>query len=157
MVDRQNYERMAQELLPTLYKIAVGMLRSDADARDAVQQALLKAWEKRQSARIETFRGYLTRILINECHNVQRSRMRVFPAELPPLPAPQTPDYRELFEAVQALPEPLKLAVWLKYLHNYSEKEAAQALNIPVTTFKMRLHRARQKLRETLDREVMFE
>lgn len=157
MVDQQMYERTAQELLPTLYKIAIGMLRSDADARDAVQQALLKAWEKRQFAQADTFRGYLTRILINECHNVQRHRMRVFPAELPPLPTPKQADYRELFEAVHALPEPLKLAIWLKYLHNYSEKEAAQALGIPVTTFKMRLHRARQKLREMLDREVMFE
>ena len=45
MVDRQEYERVAQELLPTLYKIAMGILRADADARDAVQQALLKILE----------------------------------------------------------------------------------------------------------------
>ena len=65
MVDRQEYERVAQELLPTLYKIAMGILRADADARDAVQQALLKAWEKRGGARSGSFRGFLTRSVIN--------------------------------------------------------------------------------------------
>ncbi|MED9958674.1 MAG: sigma factor, partial [Christensenellales bacterium] len=96
MVDRQEYERVAQELLPTLYKIAMGILRADADARDAVQQALLKAWEKRGGARSGSFRGFLTRIVINECRNIQRERMRVFPADLNAMPAASAPpDYQE--------------------------------------------------------------
>ena len=45
----------------------------------------------------------------------------------------------------------------LKYAQNLSEKEGAQALGIPVTTFKNRLHRARKALRKTLDGEVTFE
>ena len=48
MADRQEYERVAQEALPMLYRIAMGILRCDADARDAVQQALLKGWEKKE-------------------------------------------------------------------------------------------------------------
>ena len=76
MADRWEYERVAQEALPVLYKIAMGILRSDADARDAVQQALLKGWEKKENAREGMFRWYLTRILINECRNIQRSRQR---------------------------------------------------------------------------------
>ena len=158
MVDRQEYERVAQDLLPTLYKIAMGILRADADARDAVQQALLKAWEKRGGARSGSFRGFLTRIVINECRNIQRERMRVFPADLNAMPAASAPpDYQELYAALWALPETLRLPVLLKYLHDYSEKEAAQSLGIPVTTFKSRLHRARAALRKALDREVIFE
>lgn len=157
MVSQAEYERTAQELLPALYKTAMGILRSDADARDAVQQALLKAWEKRDSAREGTFRGYLTRILINACRDIQRNRMRVFPAELPPLPNKESADYGELYAAVDALPEGLRLPIYLKYLHDLSEKEAARALGIPVTTFKNRLHRARKALRKALDREVAFE
>ncbi|MBR6185665.1 MAG: RNA polymerase sigma factor [Clostridia bacterium] len=157
MADRCEYERVAQEALPMLYKIAMGILRCDADARDAVQQALLKAWEKKESAGPGKLRGYLTRILINECRNIQRFRMRTFPVDTPPAAVRMPPDYRELYDALFALPENLRLPLLLKYAQDLSEKEAAQALGIPVTTFKNRLHRARKALRETLDREVMFE
>lgn len=157
MADRQVYEQTVNDLLPTLYKIAMGILRMDADARDAVQQALLKAWEKKDTAKDAHFRGFLTRILINECRNIQRQRMRAFPAEDIQTADAILPDYRELYEALNALDEDYRLCLLLKYLHNYSEKEAAQALSIPVTTFKNRLHRARKALRKQLDLEVMFE
>lgn len=157
MADRYEYESVAQEALPVLYKIAIGILRSDADARDAVQQALLKGWEKKENAKEGMFRWYLTRILVNECHNIQRHRMRVFPAAMPPAAEKMPPDYRELYDAINALPEELRLPVLVKYLQGASEKEGALALGIPVTTFKNRLHRARKALRKTLDREVMFE
>ena len=158
MADRLEYEAVAQEALPALYKIAMGILRSDADARDAVQQALLRGWEKKENAREGMLRWYLTRILINECHNIQRQRMRVFPAEeIPFAPSAESPDYQELYDALYALPEKLRLPLLLKYIEGCSEKEAAQALGIPVTTFKNRLHRARMELRKALDREVMFE
>ena len=157
MADRQEYERVAAESLPALYKIAMGMLRQEADARDAVQQALLKGWEKKEAAREGMFRWYLTRILINECHNIQRQRMRVFPVETPPAVENENPDYTDLYAAIHALPEELRLPVLVKYLQGASEKEGAMALGIPVTTFKNRLHRARKVLRKMLDQEVMFE
>jgi len=158
MADRQEYERVALEALPALYRIAMGILRSDADARDAVQQALLKAWEKKENAQEGKFRWYLTRILINECRNIQRQRMRVFPAEeIPFAPSAESPDYQELYDALYALPEKLRLPLLLKYVQDLSEKEGAQALGIPVTTFKNRLHRGRTALRKALDREVTFE
>ena len=156
MADRQEYERVAQEALPMLYRIAMGILRCDADARDAVQQALLKGWEKKENARPGKFRWYLTRIVINEARNIQRYRMRVFPAELPPAVQEMEPDYRELYDALFALPEDLRLPLLLKYAQDLSEKEGAAALGIPVTTFKNRLHRARKALRKILDREVTF-
>ena len=157
MADRQEYERVAQEALPMLYKIAMGILRCDADARDAVQQALLKGWEKKENAQAGKFRWYLTRILINECRNIQRHRMRMFPAEIPPAVSQMPPDYQDLYDAIYQLPEDLRMPLLLKYVQGLSEKEAAAALGIPVTTFKNRLHRARKALRKTLDREVMFE
>ena len=156
-MDRLEFESGAQALLPTLYRIAISIVRSDADARDAVQQALLRAWEKRERIKAATFRAYICRIVVNESRNVQRQRMRVFPSELPPMPEKTPPDYRELYEALQALPEHLRLCVVFKYLHDLSEKEAAQALGIPVTTFKTRLFRARKLLKTSLEREVTFE
>lgn len=157
MVDRQEYEQVSTELLPTLYKIGYSILRSTSDTQDAVQQALMKAWEKRDTAKAGAYRAFLTRILINECRNIQRYRMRVFPAELSYIPADTPHDYREMYAAIDQLPEELRLPLILKYLYDHSEKEAAKVLGIPVTTFKNRLHRARKAMRKLLDREVVFE
>ncbi len=158
MVEEGLWQATAQEMLPMLYKIALGLLRHQADAQDAVQQALLKAWEKRAVPRPETFRGYLARILINECHNIQRLRQRITPVEeMPCLAAePAEVDTQALYAAINALPEALRLPLWLKYLNDFSEKEGAQALGLTVPTFKSRLHRARKALRKTLDREVLL-
>ena len=157
MADRAEYERVAQEALPCLYKIAVSILRSDADARDAVQQALLKGWEKKENAQPGKFSRYLTRILVNECRNIQRHRMRVFPVEAPPARADLDPDYRELYAAIDSLEEKLKLPLLMKYLQGFSEKDGAKALGVTVGTFKSRLHRARKALRAKLNGEVTFE
>lgn len=157
MVDQQEYEQISAELLPVLYKIGYSILRNTPDTQDAVQQALMKAWEKRQTVRTGGYRAFLTRVVINECRNIQRHRMRVIPVELFYIPSVTPPDYRELYEAIGRLPDGLRLPLILKYLDAFSEKEAAQALGIPVTTFKNRLHRARKTLRKLLDREVVFE
>lgn len=157
MVTREAFERTAQELLPVMYKVAVSIVRSEQDAKDAMQQALLNVWERRESVRVDTFRAYLMRIVMNECRNIQRRRMRVFPADLPPVSRDAVGEYSDVHEALYQLPETLRLPLMLKYLHGFSEKEASQALHIPVTTFKSRLHRARKALRKILDREVVFE
>lgn len=157
MIEREQFEREAGELSTAMYKLAISLLRSDADARDAVQQALLKAWEKRRIIRAEAFRPYLMRILINECHNTQRYRMRVFPSGDMPEQADQNADHAMLREALQALPERLRTPVVLKYLRDLSERECAQALGISVAALKGRLYRARRELKKLLDREVTME
>lgn len=154
----QVFAQTAEEALNGLYKLALSILRQQADAQDAVQQALANTWEKRDRIREETFKAYLTRAVINECRNIQRLRMRVSPQELPALPAPETPPgYRALYEAIGLLPENYRLPILLKYLNGLSEKEAAAALRIPIPAFKSRLHRARKALKAQLDREVVFE
>ncbi len=158
MADDELWQRTARAHTAMLYKLAFSLLHSDADAQDAVQQTLLRTWEKRTGIRDESLRAYMTRTLINECHNIRRQSKRIeYIDEYPPLPAPQEKSYAEVYAALAALPEKLRLPVYLKYLEDFSEAEAAQALRIPVTTFRGRLHRARVHLRKTLDREVTLE
>lgn len=54
-------------------------------------------------------------------------------AMLPLLTAPPPGRLREIYAAIDALPEGLRLPLCLKYLEDLSEKEAAQALGVPVT------------------------
>ena len=60
------FSRIAEENMQGLYRLSFSILHTRHDAQDAVQQGLLRAWEKRETARPEQFRAWLTRIVINE-------------------------------------------------------------------------------------------
>jgi len=149
-----------QEQLEGLYRLSLSILRSAADAQDAVQQGMLRAWERRRQVSDESkTRAWLTRIVVNECRNIQRKRMRVFPvAQMPEGGADnRTAESEEMKAAIDALNEKLRTPLLLKYMEGFSEREIAMALGIPVTTVKSRLHRARKALRMVLeDAEVRF-
>ena len=159
MIDEAMFVREAEAMLPGLYRLSMSILRAQADAQDAVQQGMLRAWERRTQAREETLRGWMTRIVINECRNIQRARMRVVPMdELPERPAPMHEDEGALAEAMDAQAEKLRTPLMLRYMEGFTEKEIAQALGVSLPTVKSRLHRARRALREKLsDSEVTFE
>lgn len=152
-MNKTTFEQMYREMLPGLYRLAQSILRHTADAQDAVQQAAVKAWQARDRVRSGNERAYFTRIVINECRNIQRQRMRILPVAEFPDEGYMPPDM-ELKNAVAALPENLRLPILLKYMEGYSEKEAAQALDITVPTLKARLHKARRQLERELREEV---
>ena len=61
-----------------LYHTALSVLRNETDTADAVQEALLKAYENLPSLREERyFRSWLVRILLNECYRIQRHQKKI--------------------------------------------------------------------------------
>ena len=60
--DKAAFEAHCRMHMNGLYRIALSILRNDADAQDAVQQGLMKAWISRERIRPGHERGYLTRI-----------------------------------------------------------------------------------------------
>ena len=159
MVDGALFLHETEVRLTKLYQTAYSVLRRRQDAEDAVQQALLKAWAARSGARPETFGPWLMRIVINECRNIQRHRMRIVLCEAVAAEAEAfTPRDQDLWNALQALPESLRLPFSLKYVAQFTEREVAQAMHLPVSTIKNRLAKARKLLRKALtDWEVSFE
>lgn len=160
MIDEATFVREAEAMLPGLYRLSMSILRAQADAQDAVQQGMLRAWERRAQAREATLRGWMTRIVINECRNIQRRRMRVVPAER--MPERAAPDPGEalfpLREAIEGMPEKLRTPLLMRCMEGYSEREIAVALGVPVTTVKSRIFRGKKWLREQFGRsEVTFE
>ena len=152
-MDKLTFEQLYRDMLPGLYRLAQSILRQTADAQDAVQQAAVRAWQARDRIRSGNERAYFTRIVINECRNIQRQRMRILPvAELPD--KGYTPPDRELAGVIAALPEQLRLPILLKYMEGYSEREAAAALEITVPALKARLFKARRLLEKELKEEV---
>ena len=156
-MDRQFFIASAQAMERSMYCIARSYLRCEADCEDALQNALLRAWEKRNTLREERyFRTWLTRILINSCKETLRRQKRETPAaDCPEAAAPQGAD-PALWESLRALDEKYRIIVVLHYRDGYSVREIASILRVPESTVKTRLFRARQQLKSLLEREEMF-
>ena len=151
MISDDHFTRETTALTPTLYRISMSILRHEADCRDAVQQALLNVWAARRRLEETRFRAYLTRAVINECRNIQRKRMRETPIdEIPDIEYVMQPEQSELREAIDLLPESLRMPLLLHYMECFNEKETASALGITVVAVKNRLYRARKALKQQL-------
>ena len=151
MISDDHFTRETTALTLTLYRISMSILRHEADCRDAVQQALLNVWAARRRLEETRFRAYLTRAVINECRNIQRKRMRETPIdEMPDIEYVMQPEQSELREAIDLLPESLRMPLLLHYMECFNEKETAAALGITVVAVKNRLYRARKALKQQL-------
>lgn len=138
-----------------LYRMAVTYLGSESLAVDAVDEAVYKAlcgkWKLRQP---EFFDTWITRILINECHNELRRQKRYCPLDELPETAAAEYDSLPLKEALRRLPGELKDVIVLRFFAGYTVSETAQALHIPVGTVATRQRKALRLLRLELDEEV---
>ena len=151
MISDDHFTQETIALTPSLYRISMSILRHEADCRDAVQQALLNVWAARRRLEETRFRAYLTRAVINECRNIQRKRMRETPIdEMPDIEYVMQPEQSELREAIDLLPESLRMPLLLHYMECFNEKETAAALGITVVAVKNRLFRARKILKQQL-------
>lgn len=153
-MDKEFFVREIEAYSGMLYRVAYTILRSDDACRDAMQDAALKAWEKRHSLKEPRyFRTWLTRILIHTCYDVQKKRRRFVSIEEIPEPQSPPPPDIGLAEALQALPEKLRLPLMLCYSEGLSYAEIADTLHLPISTVRGRIHRAKEQLRKELDAE----
>ena len=154
MLDKTTFVALVDQKSEMLYRIARTILRNDEDCRDALQETVLKAWENRHKLREAAYAGtWITRILINECHAVGRKRRKyVLHADVAEQSgvAPADPSLRQ---ALESLPEKLRLPLILHYLEGYSYQDISCILHIPQTTVRSRLSRARQALQAELKDE----
>jgi len=139
-----------------LYRTAYLYLGSEADALEAVDEAVYKALRAlKQLRQPDFFETWLTRILIHECHRELRRRTRFSgDGSLPETAGPDAYESFPLKEAVRRLPEELRLVVILRFFAGYTQAETAAALEIPQGTVATRQRRALQLLRLELGEEA---
>jgi RNA polymerase sigma-70 factor (ECF subfamily) len=147
-----------------LYALAYRLLGSDAEARDCVQDTLVRAHERQAQFRGDAAYGtWLHRICVSIALNRLRSRKRQFarerslddPETAPDLGAAESPAsdpyLRErLHRAIGELPDGYRTVFLMFDVQGYSHEEIAATLGVTVGTSKAQLFRARARLREAM-------
>lgn len=144
-------------MMQTLYRISFAQLPQSCDRDEAVQECLYKAWKKRHQLKDERYmQTWVIRILINECHNIQRKKGRELPLnEVPERVAPEDANL-ELHDALFSIDETLRMPIILHYIEGFSIGEISQILRCPQGTVKSRMLRGRQELKIILSEEVQL-
>lgn len=151
---KEEFVREISEADKSLYRVAKSILKNDEDCADAVQNAILKAFDKLHTLKNEKyFRTWLIRILINESYRILADRREQVPYEESMEGQESIPEYSEVFTALMELDELYRVPFTLHYVEGYSIKEIAKLLHISVSNVKIRLSRARAKLQVRLGGE----
>ena len=174
--DDAAFERIMRRHNRLLFRTARSILKSDAEAEDALQEAYLRAWRAlgsfRSEARLST---WLVRIVINEALGRLRRRgaqvlaldatielaevsmddvMEGNPDDRPDRAAMRS-EVRALMEAcIDALPEAFRTVFMLRAVEEMSVEEVSAALGLPEATVRTRFLRARGLLREGMARDI---
>lgn len=175
--DTKAFERLMRRHNRMLFRTARAILRDDAEAEDAVQEAYLRAYRSfgsfRGDAKLST---WLVRIVANEALGRRRKDLRR--AKIVPMFGADMQEYevkaeigvrdqdqpdglaerselrRLLEEKIDDLPDAFRAVFVLRALEELSVEETAEGLGIPPATVRTRFFRARSQLREALSLEV---
>jgi RNA polymerase sigma-70 factor, ECF subfamily len=152
--DQHAFLLLVEPHLPAAYRLAIGMLRSETDAEDAVQEAMLKAWRHfDRFRRGSDLRPWLFTIVANECRDQRRSRWWSVirrsdtPDDFVDATSSVDPATLDLRRALYHLPHDQRFVLILRYYLDLSYEEVAQTLGISTKAAKSRAYRALDRLR----------
>ena len=156
-MDAATFQAEAWKHQRLLWRVSWAMLGNHEDCADAVQEALTRAWQHRDTLRNRrAFRPWLVRILTNTCHDMLRKRMqeKLVPLEDDAVAVEPFASPLPLREALEHLSPEHRTVTVLYYLEGYSVAEIADMLDAPAGTVKSRMTYARRNLRNLLHEDV---
>lgn len=137
----------------TVFRVAFQYTGSRYDAEDIVQEVFLKLLKKLPPLAGDGLKAWLIRVTINACKDNLRSRRRRALLMREPF-AEQHESYGEVFEALSALPERDRTALYLHYYEGYTAREIAGMTGERERAVTKRIGRAREKMKQYLSEEV---
>ena len=154
-------EHAYHEYADMMYRIALTYMRNREDAEDAVHDAFITYIEKAPRFSDDAHeRAWMVRVTINKCLDTKRRHkirqyMPLDDAEVESGSAVTDELPSELRDALDRLPDKLRLVTILHYFEGFSVSEVAAMTASTVSAVKMRLSRARETLKELLGGEAI--
>ncbi|OXS55566.1 hypothetical protein B1A99_22875 [Cohnella sp. CIP 111063] len=156
--DRNAFRSLYDEYFDYAMRTAKLVTKNGEWAKDAVQETFLRVYRNVwQYDGSKPFKPWFYCILLRECYRVMEREKKVVPfgEQLEKIAVEQKlPDVSvDVYEVLQTLDDLYRIPLILKYLHDYSEKEIADMLDVNVNTLKSRLLKGREKMKKGLGGE----
>lgn len=153
-----------------LYRFAFRLLGNEEDAKDIIQDALLKVWHQQERmAELQNLEAWCMRITRNLALDKIKSRKYRTSEDLeradhvpvaynqdPHAAAEKQDVMRKVHAIIHALPEKYRTIIQLRDMDGYSYQEIADILEVEMSEVKINLHRARKAVREKLQNMEVY-
>lgn len=151
-MERAAFEKCYERRADMIYRLCYCYLKNPADAEDAVQETFLKLLHNRRTfTSPEHEKAWLIVVAKNISMDMLRRKSRQDASLEKCAPISAWEEDTELHDAILALPERMKAAVYLYYFEGYSTPELAAILKKPQATIRGWLWEARKLLKENLE------
>lgn len=163
--DKQAFAPIINKYKNQLYATILRMTRNPQDAQDLVQDAFIKVYRNLDKYDGSgAFGGWLYRVAINHCMDEFRKKSystiqievdeaKVVNREHPEVVFLKKEKSRQLERLIATLPEDERLIILLRYINEMSYEDIGELMNVPLSTVRNKLHRAKKKMRDTVKRE----
>lgn len=156
--DTQLFKEKIFILKDELFRFAKRFLQSEDEAADAVQEQMLKFWQIRDELyKKENLRAFLLKCLRNDCLNrLKHHEMKLNFQKNNTQAEHYTNGYDNMQEILKkmmdSLPEKQRMVMHLKDVEEFDNQEIAEILNMAEAAVRVNLMRARQKMRDAVNR-----
>lgn len=163
--DIESFEKLIAPHMKKCYNIALGYTHNTYDAEDISQNAIVKIFQNlknfESNSRLST---WIYRIVINECHNYQKSNTKnrvtenQIECDVDDLNTPENNFIQKekiaiLYDCLDKLGDEKKEILMLRDIQNFSYNEISNILDISLGTVKSRISRAREELKSLICRD----
>ncbi len=156
-ITNENLLTLYEKYSNSVFRLALSYTHSVQDAEDITQAVFMKLIEKCPHFLPDKEKAWLTKVTVNTCKDLLKSHWKQKYDALDEISEnviwDMTPNEYDVFHAVMNLPIKYRIVVHLHYYEGYSFREIANILKITTSAVSMRLHRAREILKNTLSRE----
>jgi RNA polymerase sigma factor (sigma-70 family) len=163
--NKHSYTHIINKYKNPLYATILRMTKNPQDAQDFVQEAFIKVYH--QLGKYDgkgSFSSWIYRVAVNHCldefrkksYHIQKVELSEDKFENPSHPEViflKKERSRQLERVVATLPEDERMIILLRYVNELSYDEISELLDIPVTTVRNKLHRAKMKMRKSVNQE----
>lgn len=156
--DKNAFNCFIQRYYNELYYTALGIVRSEWDARDICQETFIKVFSSLNKLKdTSKVKQWMNRILINKCNDYFRKNKRVAASnyiEVKSFSGVENVEKIDLLKAMLTLKEETRVVLTLRYFQELPLKEIADILDIPVGTVKSRIFNGLKLLRKLMKTDL---